>query len=344
MKAARFFAVLAATIAAGAACAQDAEKQLPTKLATAPSGAFHIESDPLDPTSGGWWRAKLWIAPSAKSSERVPLCEIHKEASASTPLAFISPDERWIFCAVLGAPALFRRHTDATEVRFEAAPGEKFGEMASRFFSDEDTTPDDELEHVGPSEALAVRFVAWSRDSARLLLCFDGSSGGRSVSSWLGYFHTGRGEFELTQRLGRSNADAHTRWKRRQDQWLESGIEKVPGGGAFEHTRMTDAPLDAESVGEEGPVSPAKQMFEQADKRLGEIYARALEQTPAAQRVSLRREQRAWLVQRDTEAWIHALQSWSPFAEAKALEGKALATEKRNYALEEWLNAKSTTP
>ncbi len=73
------------------------------------------------------------------------------------------------------------------------------------------------------------------------------------------------------------------------------------------------------------------------------LLERALEQTPAAQRVSLRREQRAWLVQRDTEAWIHALQSWSPFAKARALEGKALATEKRNCALEELLNAKSTT-
>jgi uncharacterized protein YecT (DUF1311 family) len=48
----------------------------------------------------------------------------------------------------------------------------------------------------------------------------------------------------------------------------------------------------------------------------------------------MKQEQREWLIQRDTDAAIHANQRWSRFGKAALMEGKATATEARMAYLE----------
>jgi len=89
-------------------------------------------------------------------------------------------------------------------------------------------------------------------------------------------------------------------------------------------------------MGGEGTVPNREERFDQADKRLNETYAKLLAKTEPAKRETFREEQRAWLVSRDTDAEVAAIQAWSSGreSEARILESKALATEARVTELE----------
>jgi len=97
---------------------------------------------------------------------------------------------------------------------------------------------------------------------------------------------------------------------------------------------------NAESIGEEGPQSSPKERFDVADKRLNDVYDKLIAKIEPAKRESIRNEQRAWLISRDTEAEIAALQMWSSGREATAriLESKAISTETRVAELEKLLS------
>src|SRR2546430_5184815 len=97
---------------------------------------------------------------------------------------------------------------------------------------------------------------------------------------------------------------------------------------------------NAESIGEEGPQSSPKERFDVVDKRLNDVYDKLIAKIEPAKRESIRNEQRAWLISRDTEAEIAALQMWSSGREATAriLESKAISTEARVAELEKLLS------
>jgi len=92
----------------------------------------------------------------------------------------------------------------------------------------------------------------------------------------------------------------------------------------------------AEPIGGEGTVPNRKDRFDQVDKRLNEIYTKLLAKTEPAKRETFREEQRGWLVSRDTDAEVAAVQAWSfgRASEARMQESKTLATEARVTELE----------
>jgi len=110
-------------------------------------------------------------------------------------------------------------------------------------------------------------------------------------------------------------------------------------GVASDDPAMTTVVTAAEPIGGEGPQPTRKERFEQADKRLNDVYAKLLTKTEPAQREAVREEERAWLLSRDTQAQVEAIQAWSfgPESVARILENKTASTEARVVELEKRL-------
>jgi uncharacterized protein YecT (DUF1311 family) len=315
------------------------EKEGPIRLATAPSSEYAVDwTAPDGPlrvvsNSDGAVIAELKIPESEQSSG---------DHSIATPLPFISPDSNWVFVMNVDndAPppesfsrpsALFRRtrSSDGT-IHFEAATPGRFDKAAWEFLDKElklgrpDLRPD-------AKRVYSASFIDWSRDSARLLLRVGGGAWSPSKSEWVEaaaytwycYFNTGSGKFELTDRL----RTADTRPERKSNTSDDAAA-------------LLAVVTNAESIGEEGPQSSPKERFDVVDKRLNDVYDKLIAKIEPAKRESIRNEQRAWLISRDTEAEIAALQMWSSGREATAriLESKAISTEARVAELEKLLS------
>ncbi|HEX3419656.1 MAG TPA: lysozyme inhibitor LprI family protein [Candidatus Udaeobacter sp.] len=243
---------------------------------------------------------------------------------------FISPDETWISASDNSCSAhLYHR---SVELRYEPASPPCLLESAFHFLSAQERIDEKLIGMRTDADMRSINFVDWSSDSRRLLLALSASvgppeegSGGnifkKGIGWWLCYFNTGTGKFELTDRLRAANRDARKRW----DGYY----------GASEASATM--PLSAEPVGQEGAWTPATLRFERADKRLNETYSELQKKLDQASREQLKQNQREWLIERDTDAVIHANQRWSPFGAAALMEGKAIATEVRAADLEKQL-------
>src|SRR5437762_5294497 len=242
------------------AIAQADDKSKTVRIVTAPSGKFHIEADPgltLVMASDGNVRSRL-PAPSGDEGENNM---DQSDQTAPLPMAFISPDEQWIFCTkpvghISFVPLLYRHKHD---LQYELATPERFDTAAWKFFSREEKV-DEKMIGVpweeGGAQRRSIDFVDWSSDSGRLLIALSASiglpeegSGGTSfktgVGWWLCYFNTSTGAFEITERLRQSNLGARKRWK---DYSLT-----VPAPRTL--------PLTAEAIGKEGPwIPPVKKL------------------------------------------------------------------------------------
>jgi len=319
------------------AIAQADDKSKPVRIMTAPSGKFYIEADPgltLVMANDANVRSRL-PAPSGDEGKNNM---DQSDETAPLPIAFISADEQWIFCTKpvgytdSSVPLLYRHKQD---LQYELATPERFENAAWKFFSREEKVDEKMIgrpREEGGAQHRSIDFVDWSSDSRRLLLALSAStglpekgSGGTifktGIGWWLCYLNTETGKFELTDRLRATNRDARKHWD-----------------GYYEPTKASATmPLTAEPIGQEGPWTPVTRRFEVADKRLNEIYAALLKKLEPATREQLKQEQREWLIQRDTDAAIHANQRWSPFGAAALMEGKAIATEARMADLEKQL-------
>jgi hypothetical protein len=302
----------------------------PRRVVTAPSGKFHID----------WVKDGLAVVAAESKGETPNLLPsprdvADRESVPETPFVFVSPDDRWIFVVWRSGGywpdtiAELYHVVDSSKLRFEFATKERFDRLAWKFLSRNESLDDSEIAKPSGSGAQVgreVAFAAWSADDARLLISLSAPVGDAAedsvlrkpgIGSWLCYFNTRTGEFELTERLKTFNRDARKRW---QNQMSQVGRETFP--------------LAAEMIGKEGPWSPPKERLERADRHLNAIYSALLKQLPPAAQAKLRQEEREWLVQRDIGASIHAHQSWSPAPEAALLEGQAIATESRVAELE----------
>ena len=329
------FGYLCALLLASFATAHDADD---TILARAPSGAFSL----VLKADGG----PIWLVPAndpAQATKLPPvyvtghkdddwrsgLQEMSSDEVGDPTLAFISPDERWIFVQMeveseFGIGFLYRRAGDHVEsMNFEPAATERLDVLAARFFSAETKVPEKDLAVVDSfgNRNFHLQFGGWSADSARLLVGLSGGIGmrkepmlefPRTVETWLSYFNTRTGTFELTERLRSSNRGR-----------LRGPNDPAKGGQGGE------AVLDAEAIGQEGISVPAKVRFENADRELNDTYRRVVATTPPALKAQLQDEQRRWLNQRDLAATVYAIQSWSLFPGDSHIEGQAIATEAR---------------
>jgi len=148
------------------------------------------------------------------------LKELLSEHPSTTRVSFvISPDKKWIFehasyGSRMAGGQLFKR---GNGLKFDALPGD-FDESVWRFFAREEKIPEEKVPFfAGDSHEGIIDFVAWSSDSARVLVSlragdFDGNRQ-RGVYLWYAYFNTKEGKFELTDRLRSANEGAWERWE-----------------------------------------------------------------------------------------------------------------------------------
>jgi uncharacterized protein YecT (DUF1311 family) len=300
----------------------------PTRIVTAPSGKFYIVryTEIFEP--GPHERQRLAIVPANDPDKRIPLFGDNAEPNTTVDLAFISPDENWIYSSDSVCNARLYHRT--AEFQYEPTC---LVDHAWQFLAEQEKI-DQKLIGMRAENDVdrrVIDFADWSSDSRRLLLALSVSIGSEEkggggifktgIGWWLCYFNTETGKFELTERLRAANRDARKRWD-------GYGAPSVAG---------PMMPLSAEPVGHEEPWTPATRRFAIADKRLNEIYAALLKKLEPAAREQLKQDQREWLIQRDTDAAVNANQRWSPFGKAALMEGKAVATEAHTADLEKQL-------
>ncbi len=244
---------------------------------------------------------------------------VDDDALATLPLCFLSPDGEWLLVVFrgIGDVMLYTRSPEGWKVEATDESIEELRMKVGRFLMGEVG-----LEGAEATPEVTVSFVDWSTDSGRILLALDGNlqvpeghpqavDGGLTIRGWLCYYNLRTGKFELTDRL-----EAHNRWA-------------VGRGNGQPDDWETQAPLHAEPLTPGALPSPAGTRFNAADHALNATYKLALGRLPAPEREAFRARQREWLAQRDLAASLHAVQNWSPFAEAARQEGAAIATEAR---------------
>jgi uncharacterized protein YecT (DUF1311 family) len=301
----------------------------PKRIVTAPSGKFYIVryTEIFEP--GPHERQRLAIVPANDPDKRIPLFGDNAEPNTTVDLAFISPDENWIYSSDSVCNARLYHRTG--EFQYEPTC---LVDRAWQFLSEQEKI-DEKLVGMRAENDVdrrGIDFADWSSDSGRLLLALSASigppekgSGGaifkKGIGWWLCYFNTETGKFELTDRLRAANRDTRKQW---------DGYYAPSAAGPM-------TPLSAEPVGQEASWTPAKRRFETADKRLNEIYVALLKKLEPAAREKLKQEQREWLIQRDADAAVYANQHWGPFGALTLVEGKAISTEARAAELEKRL-------
>jgi uncharacterized protein YecT (DUF1311 family) len=254
----------------------------------------------------------------------------------SVPLAFVSPDCNWIFVerAVEGDVQIgYLYHR--VDGQFGLAAKERLDMLAWRFFASQLNRPALDIGwDASGDRCQKIDFLDWSHDSARVLVFLSAFirppvgavpwAPTRECIAGFFYFNTRTGQFEITDRLRRATNE----WQQK----LASIYHFEPGCGCPEYVgqkQLCPAPRTAEAVGEEGLEETADELFNRTDTKLGAVYSALLARLAPPARIELRREEREWLIARDTVAWIRVTQSWSPFVDDKLKEGKAAATEAR---------------
>jgi len=131
----------------------------------------------------------------------------------------VSPDQEWIYESLsygsrMNGAQLFKRKDG---LKFEPLQRD-FEEAVWEFFGEEEKIEKSRVPYfAGDSREGIIDFVAWSRDSKRILLAlrvgdFDGARR-HGVYLWYLYFNTRDDKFELTDRLRTANKGAWKRWK-----------------------------------------------------------------------------------------------------------------------------------
>ena len=158
---------------------------------TSPKGTFKIETVYIpaeDPTTDPY--DQQYVVSTADPNIREPLGDKRQAMSAEY---FISPDERWIFATYSlgshmgGADELFKR---GEGLKFKPVKSQRLAELSWRFFAEQEHLEPDDVPYRQGDEGI-IDFVAWSPDSARLLVDLRGGVGderNRGIYLWLPLF------------------------------------------------------------------------------------------------------------------------------------------------------------
>jgi len=313
-------------------------KQDQIRLVTSPNNEYALEwtqpSGPLRVVSAGNGSAETQLDVSSFAQR------FGEDHPGAVPLTFVSPDGTWLFVVAppdsfanppesFNQPALLFHRIQSKDgaLLFQPAMPERL-EKASWEFLDRELNLQRGDVPGDAQRVYSAEFIDWSPDSGRLLMKISSGLWStskqewvQSVYHWYCYFNLRSGKFELTDRL--------------------RSVDSKPelNGVASDDPGMMTIVTAAEPIGGEGPQPARKERFEQADKRLNDVYAKLLTKTEPAKREELREEQSAWLLSRDTEAQAAAVQAWSsgPESAARILENKTASTEARVVELEKRL-------
>jgi uncharacterized protein YecT (DUF1311 family) len=306
----------------------DAESEVISK---SPRGTFRIERQGKRDEKGNF-ATTFWITSAADSSQRVQLDETSNEPDAWH--FFISPDERWVCATVhehsqLVSLRLYQRET-GLQFKLVLTEGEETEGDDWKF------DKDDRFAIKGDAEGdetgrLYNYFVAWSSDSARLLMQRRSQLEAKAKNGrylWhRDYFYCNLRQYKLehTQYLLGLN-----RPFRRYDS--EQINDVVP---AFAE------PIDALPSEKE-----LQQRYEAAEQRLNKIYPAFLKQADdETQNPNEKRErlhyQQLWLKARESGANVFAAMGPKAERPRRKLLYLADATENRAHDLEAYLEERA---
>ena len=250
-----------------------------------PKGTFTIESAPKSASPGSEESDIAdFVVSSGDPKVREPL---HDHPDTTGADYHISPDENWIYDQArfghrMCGGQIFKR---AHDLKFESVEAE-FDDSVWRFFAKQEGIARDQVPYFDSGEGI-IDFVAWSPDSARVLLDLRveiGGERGRGVYKWYLYFNTKTQTFEVTDYLRRLNKDAWRRWKN------------------FDEKLVFPEAVSAQPMADLSSQVQLKKRYEEADRRLNQSYQQVLAKVDKEQQGSLRDDQRHWLKVRDAGA------------------------------------------
>lgn len=280
-------------------------------ILTSPRGTFQIvqAEEELD---------REWVVVAKDRTQRTALGGAH---DAQPHTYYVSPDERWIFAHVhmgsgMGAAKLLQRGEGVQFQPFRGGEG-WLDDPVWRFCRRASRSKPRNSGIVGPGDEGIIDFVAWSPDSARVLLALRaGEKRGKGIYMWHAYLNVRTGKLELTDYLRAVNRDAARRW---EDDELRAHWAR---------------PASAEPLDPLPPEAELQRRGEVADERLNQLYAKAMQAAKDDVKKMLRDEQRNWLVERAAGAKAYA--AAGPKAEQSQRRRQFFvdATEARNRELE----------
>jgi uncharacterized protein YecT (DUF1311 family) len=295
-------------------------------VTTSPRGTFRIEQERKQDAGKRAWTTTAWITVVADPSQRSPLGEAFGDENERH--FFISPDEQWICATVhehsqLQSLMLYQR-TKGLQFEQVAAEQEEEGD-GWHFDTNDRFAPKGDMEQDETGRVYNY-FVAWSSDSARLLVerrsQLEAKRDGKNL--WRHhyfYFNLRNGKLEHTQYLltlnsaARSNDAAHKEYV-------------VP---AFAE------PLDALP-----PEKGLRERYEAGERRLNKAYPAFLERTEDEnEKQNRRRYQQLWLKARESGAEAFAVMGSKAERSRRKLLYLADATENRAQQLEEDLEERT---
>ena len=215
---------------------------------------------------------------------------LHEHSDSTGAEYHVSPDEKWIYDQAryghkMCGGQIFKR---AEGLKFKPVQ-DQFDDVVWHFFAKQENLNQKDVPYFDSGEGI-IDFVAWSPDSARLLLDLRvqiGDERGRGVYDWYFYFNTQTEKFEVTDYLRRLNKDAWKRWKN------------------FNEKLVFPEALSAEPVNDLAAASELKKRYEDADKRMNESYRQTLAKIDKEQQTNLRDDQRHWLKNREAGAKLY---------------------------------------
>jgi len=296
-------------------------------VASSPRGTFRIEQEGKRDNKGNW-ATTFWITPIADPSQRVWLDVTFNEPDDLH--FFISPDEQWICTTV-------HEHSQLQSLSlYQRKAGLQFDRVATMNEEEEgdgwDFDKNDRFTPKGDQEAYETgrvynHFVAWSSDSARLLVERRSQLEAKKDGKYLWrrhyfYFNLRGGRLEHTQYLSTLN-----RAFRRYDS---------------EQKKDVAVPSFAEPLDALPPEKELRDRYDAAERRLNKVYPAYLTQAddeiqnPNEKQDRLRYQQ-LWLKARESRAESFAAMGSKAERPRRKLLYLADTTDNLARELEEYL-------
>jgi len=295
-----------------------------------PRGTFRIQQErTLEQAVAGVGKITAWIISAREPAERLQLDVPYDDASSRT--FFISPDEQWVCATVhehsqLQSLRLYQRKTGLQFDRVATMDEEEEGDRW-HFDKDDRFAPEGRGQEAYETGRVYNHFVAWSSDSARLLVerrsQLEAKKDGKNL--WRRhyfYFNLRRGKLEHTQYLSTLN-----RAFRRYDS---------------EQKKDVAVPSFAEPLDALPPEKELRDRYDAAERRLNKVYPAYLTQAddeiqnPNEKRDRLRYQQ-LWLKARESGAESFAAMGSKAERPRRKLLYLADTTDNLARELEEYL-------
>lgn len=296
---------------------------------TSPRGTFRIEREQKRNAGEGELATTFWITLAANPNQRVQL-NVTPVSDPDSWHFLISPDEQWICATVhehsqLTSLMLYRRGS-GLQFKLVAAEDEETEGPAWKFDKNDRVGPKDDVE-ADETGRVYNYFVAWSSDSARLLVERRSQLEAKKDGEYRWrrdyfYFNLRRGKLEHTPYLFALN---------RAFRDYDSEQKKDVTVPAFAE------PLDALP-----PEKELRDRYDAAERRLNKVYPAYLTeadneiQNPNEKRDRLRYQQ-LWLKARESRGESFAAMGSKAERQRRRLLYLADAAENRAHELEDYL-------